>query len=106
MEGLELTTPCYKLVLPVCVYQRNLVFPVFTDEDVRAKSSHSYNRNVICQLLTHIPDSVINYNQKVTMPARKECIGVAMFADISGKDCNIIYEPLCIVIVSSSYALQ
>ena len=46
------------------------------------------DQSVVTQLLTHIPDTVINYNQSVSMPARKECIGVAMFADISGKTNN------------------
>eukprot|EP00794_Sanderia_malayensis_P020042 gene20042-22009_t len=61
---------------------------IYSDDDLSGetvvRTSHSYDRNVICQLLTHIPDSVINYNQRVAMPARKESIGVAMFADISG----------------------
>ena len=39
----------------------------------------------VSQLITHIPDMVINFNQNVSMPAKKECIGVAMFADISGE---------------------
>ena len=51
------------------------------DEDANALEN---DHNVIYQLLTHIPDSVINQDQMVTMPARKESIGVAMFADISG----------------------
>ena len=58
--------------------------------DINLNDGHSMkdaiiqDSNAVPKLLTHIPDIVINYNQNVPMPAKKECIGVAMFADISG----------------------
>ena len=59
------------------------------DNENKTTKRPMQDSNAILQLMTHIPDIVINYNQKVTMPARKECIGVAMFADISGKDSSL-----------------
>lgn len=38
----------------------------------------------VLQLLTHIPDQVIAFNQFSRMPATKEYIGVVLFADVSG----------------------
>ena len=37
------------------------------------------------QLLTHVPDVVINCDHKKSMPRVKRVVGVCMFADISGK---------------------
>jgi len=36
------------------------------------------------QLLTHVPDSIVEFNHKKDMPATKEFLGVVLFADISG----------------------
>lgn len=37
------------------------------------------------QLLTHVPDVVINCDHKKSMPRVKHMVGVCMFADISGE---------------------
>ena len=37
------------------------------------------------QLLTHVPDVVINCDHKKSMPRVKHVVGVCMFADISGE---------------------
>ena len=37
------------------------------------------------QLLTHVPDIVINCDHKKAMPRVNHGVGVCMFADISGK---------------------
>lgn len=38
------------------------------------------------QLLTHVPDIVINCDHKKAMPRDNRVVGVCMFADISGKE--------------------
>ena len=61
-------------------------FICFVDEDDTIKDRNVFqDESAVSKLLAHLPDMVINYNQKVLMPAKKECIGVTMFADISGQ---------------------
>ena len=45
----------------------------------------SGDSSALRQLLTHVPDIVINCDHKKAMPRVKHMVGVCMFADISGE---------------------
>merc|ERR1711962_872947 len=55
--------------------------PSFTSMQRR---SSTYPSETKMELVTHVPDSIINFNHQKSVPASKEFLGVVMFADISG----------------------
>lgn len=48
-------------------------------------TQESGDSTALRQLLTHVPDIVINCDHKKAMPRVNHVVGVCMFADISGK---------------------
>lgn len=50
-------------------------------------NQESGDSTALRQLLTHVPDIVINCDHKKSMPRVNHVVGVCMFADISGKRC-------------------
>lgn len=53
--------------------------------DQQSGGLESSDSSALRQLLTHVPDVVINCDHKKAMPRVKHVVGVCMFADISGE---------------------
>lgn len=53
--------------------------------DQPSSGQETGDSNAVRQLLTHVPDVVINCDHKKPMPRANHVVGVCMFADISGE---------------------
>lgn len=76
----RISSPLSFLIFFVLVGSDLLTQLLNTDQS----SAATINESLVSQLLTHVPDSIIDFNHRNEMPAIQENIGVILFADISG----------------------
>lgn len=61
-----------------------------SSNSVQFSNQEPEDYSALRQLLTHVPDIVINCDHKKSMPRVNRVVGVCMFADISGEWSDLI----------------